>query len=381
MRMLSLLCVLVAVSGCPTPSTIDGGTGGGTGGGSNLGGGGGTLAPISIDDYCARVEPALCARAVRCGLVETQQGCEGLLSRNTGTLCDQVRPGVRDGRIAFDGALAAQCFQETTVSCTSLPACNGIFTGKVPVDGGCYGSTDCAPGAWCHDSLVCPGECLPRVGVGAVVRESQECLENLTAHLGVLDGGAFGYTCRARVALGQPCSSYGDCVDGLVCNSGSGSCETPRGPSVACAGPDGGNLPYSICSDGLSCQRDVNGRLSCLPPAALGERCGDCRLDLRCVASDAGSTCAGPGRVGEACARDTECELGLFCKPASGPLGAGFCAAPGGLGATCSGADSACTAGLRCAQVPPTDGGFFPDRKCVVSDGGTSFNTCTDPTP
>jgi hypothetical protein len=342
------------------------------------------VSPVTFEQYCSTLNTFTCDYGTRCGIFETRAGCEDLLSSNALGIgaCSSLRPSVNDGRIVFDGTAAATCFRDAMSGCTQPASCGDFFAGQVALDGGCFGSDDCVTGTWCDATqLVCPGRCRQRVGAGATVTNSQACLEGLSAQFGMIDGG-FGYTCRSAGMLGQACAGYASCATGLVCNESSSVCETPRGPGVACNLADGGPSQFQLCAGNLSCQPEAGtSRFLCNPLAALGGRCGTCRVDLRCVSADGGAVCMERGLLDETCNRTSECRSGLFCLPNSGPFGAGKCASPRPLGASCTGSSESCASGLRCTQVAPTDGGFFPENRCTVSDGGTDFSTCVDPTP
>lgn len=364
------LLVVLALAGCPAPGGGDGGTGGG--------------APLTFDQYCA----ANCSGVERCGVFETTAGCEAFLSRpNVFTQCELLRPSVKDDRIAFDGAAAGRCAEEamTSASCTqTLPSsCQEIFSGRVGLDGGCYRPEDCVTGTYCETMVspppvqkVCPGRCLARVGAGTVVNSSAACLENLGARF-VGDGGRFALVCEPLAALGEPCGGFqGDyCRAGQFCNEG--VCEAQHGANAVCPSDDGGLSSALVenvfCEPSLRCQPDGTGRRICAALAALGQRCGWCRLDLRCVAADGGGVCAPLGLPGESCNGYYDCREDLFCS--------GVCAAPAGLGASCIPISlGSCLAGLRCGQVAPADGGFILENRCEADDGG-GLGLCVDPTP
>lgn len=383
----SLIAVLVLLSGCPAPSGVDGGAGGGSvgggGGAAGGGGGGGAVSPLTFEQYCSTLNNFTCDYGTRCGVFETRTGCEELITQGvTFGACASLRPSVNDGRVAFDGTAAATCFRDAMSGCVQPASCGDFFTGQVALNGACFTADDCVAGTWCDATAqVCPGQCKPRAGAGASVSESQACLEGLAAQFGMIDGG-FGFTCTVRGTLGQPCRGYGSCAADLVCNESSAVCETPRGPGVSCGLADGGAPQSPMCAGNLACQPEAGtGRFLCAPLAGVGQRCGTCRLDLRCASADGGAVCMARGLLDEACNRTTDCRAGLFCLPNSGPFGPGKCATPRGAGESCTGSSESCASGLRCNQVAPADGGFFPENRCTVSDGGTDYQTCVDPTP
>ena len=131
---LSLIAVFVALCGCPAPSGVDGGVGGGggtsTGGGA--GGGGGAVTPITIAEYCSSLDSITCDYGTRCGLFDTRAGCDELLSQGGlgVSTCSFLRPSVNDGRIAFDGTAAGQCFRDAMSGCTQPTSCGDFFAGR-----------------------------------------------------------------------------------------------------------------------------------------------------------------------------------------------------------------------------------------------------------
>jgi len=337
--------------------------------------------------FCSTYTSTLCDFAVRCGLFDTRAGCDAnLASTDTSRyLCDPFRPSVHDGRITFDGAAAGSCLSQLQSGCSFPTACsNTVFQGVVPVDGGCFIEQDCGANAFCDSSsMQCPGKCnAATAGAGAVVRDPQTCQDGLHGNFYV-DGGFFGYVCQPLSMLGGPCSNSSDCATGTLCNRETKQCETPRGPNSVCSQMDGGIPSEGFCQPLLSCAPEQAGsRAVCSSPAGTGARCfpgisGNCRFDLRCLAGADGGTCAPLAGQGVACTGNSDCLTTLYCK---GTPPAATCEALEPLGARCNGIGRNCASG-RCDQVPPADGGFIPEFRCVPDDGGISYSSCVDPTP
>lgn len=334
----------------------------------------GGAAHVSIDEYCAKIVTATCAGLTCSGQAESAESCVAVLSRSPP--CAAFGPGVRDGRIAFDGVAAAQCLSDWPSGAEPPESCARVFAALTPLGGSCYANEDCVRGTWCDASeLVCPGQCRARAGVGAT---TTPCREDL------VERHPFRHPteCVQRGALGEPCvidafTTTETCAAGLFCDFS--VCRTRRQLDEECP-----VLPNEVCAQGLSCQRDEAGRWSCRPPAGLGQPCrtnfqpprAECRLDLRCV----DSVCSLLGTADQPCTHEGECGAGLFCVvPASF---ASVCGPGGGLGAFCSPWDAAsCDPGLRCELENPVDGGFNPAERCVWKDGGGPLGPCVDATP
>ena len=175
-------------------------------------------------------------------------------------------------------------------------------------------------------------------------------------------------------AAGASCQGYESCLAPLICDPKTNTCGNPLADGADCALLDGGAASYPVCGTGIACQAAFDGGApTCRGVARRGEPCGLCQGDLRCVvtAGSAVGTCGALGNTGDDCARDQDCVPSLFCKPSGpSPFGPGTCAAPGGVGAECVSVTS-CQSGLICSSQPPSDGGFFPENRCSVSDAGS----------
>lgn len=398
MRVWSLVLAGVLWGCSSTPPSGDGGAGGGSGGGGggSGGGAGGGSAP-TLDSYCDQVNPASCAFGVRCGLYDSTAGCLEFWSRQLEDFgndsCSTSRAAVSDGRQDFSSPGAAACLAawgSSSSSCATTPgACAGVFVAKVTLGGSCFNDAECITGTWCDKRQGCPGLCAARRPAGTIGQSALDCAEGLYPSFRANPDGGFGvvFVCTAPGAQGQPCEAGNvlSCQGELRCNGASGTCAGPKSAGQPCGVTDAGTFSQTVndCAPGLVCQPDAQGVAVCGPLAGLGQRCGQCKLDLRCApAADGGltGTCTAKGTLGDGCRISSDCARGFYCKPSgSTPLGPGTCEARLNAGDECRG-DLDCKARLVCESRPATDGGFIPERRCAPGDGGLA-GVCLDSTP
>lgn len=405
-KLVCCIAVLVMSACSSTPPDNDGGIGGGTGGGSGGGSGGGTGGGSggggggtgggagTLDSFCASATPAICDYATRCGFYQTTTGCLDFLGRTLEDqgydVCSVGRRAIPDGRQGFDSTSAATCVsQYPSATCGTVPAaCNQVFTPKVMSGGSCFNNSECVAGTYCNTRMACPGACEARKPAGSVVQSASECLEGLVTRLEQVTDGGFGIqtVCVTPSAAGGQCDPtfQTTCAAGLKCSATTRTCVTAKTAGQPCGYLDAGILSRSIndCADGLVCQPNGAGVEVCGAYAGTGERCGQCKYDLRCAISDGGTTgtCAAKGQLAEGCRFSTDCARGLYCKPSGTlPLGPGTCQTRLSAGATCS-QDADCVPGLACESRQPADGGLFPERRCAATDAGIGLG-CVDQTP
>lgn len=310
---------------------------------------------------------SLCEHESRCGTFSSFAECMSIVTQ--AWLCPMYRPGVKDGRIAFDAGAAAEYERQLRTVC-AVPNWD-LFAGLVPVGGACFGPQECVANATCDITLpTCPGLCVPKKQLGAVARSVYDCADGLAGFVTVLDGGATSLVCEPVATLGQRCTGPGTCAHGLFCNA-AWACEALRGPNQPCGASDGGQTEERWCRDYLDCQTVDGGPLVCLPPGVLGAPCGLCQLGLRC----ASGTCGPRGSEGQSCNASWECAEGLFCQSDAGSWGPGLCRVTLAVGDPCS-STYACGRGGVCEWAPQ-------GSRCVASDGGwhQGFTVCEDPTP
>jgi hypothetical protein len=202
--------------------------------------GGGATVPLS--DFGPRFAAAECARVFRCcsvaqvqalygSSVTDESACVAQLTPVGQFLSTQVQEEQSAGRVRYDGAAAATCFQKVgTAPCTpasndltSIPPCDEMFVALVATGGVCAGDSECQTG-FCDRPLVNDSE-----GVCAIVPSK-------------------GMPCTRRCAAGATCDTVaGMCVDpmpdGSFCivdeDCLSGNCDNPNLTGGTCAAPSG----------------------------------------------------------------------------------------------------------------------------------------------
>ena len=170
---------------------------------------------------------------------------------------------------------------------------------------------------------------------------------------------AVSATAHAAQGVGQGCSAFKPCGDGLkcmpfrqVCHRNSGSLD-----GEACQAGYG-------CASGYTCEA---GSQVCRGPGKAGDSCHatkPCGSGLTCEAGT--QKCVGPGKVGDACHLTKPCGSGLSCAPGvqkcyhsprqSGePCVAGF---PCGSGLKCQAGSQVCVSSIH------------PTQQCVYNQSG-----------
>ena len=298
-------------------------------------------------DWCTRWPQAYCALLARCPLpILTARGeAECRAAFSTGCSGAALAAGVDAGRLAFDGAAAAEClaavadldcatFGERLVTTRTVPdpACAAVWTPLVAAPGDCLLGYECAPGAFCAFGEACPGTCTAFAAVDAACGvdtwcdpEAATCVDGACAPLPEAeDAACVGGRCRLP----------------LACDPATGTCRTPGLAGAPCGGGAGVCYPGLLCFGG-----------TCAPLRGDGESCfasTDCG-DLVCV----GGTCQAPPEVDEPC-YEYRC-AGAWCDTAAIPP---TCRAWPAEGA-------ACAPGNRCASEHFCDAGTCRPRRAA----------------
>ena len=103
----------------------------------------------------------------------------------------------------------------------------------------------------------------------------------------------------------------------LICAAGTKPCGAVCIPQATCCGTC---LSGQACCNGVCSSQVVNGFCICRGPATCPDGCV-CALR----AEDPESACAAPDLGPDACAVDTDCDPGTFCRQTAG---GGFCSLP-----------------------------------------------------
>lgn len=290
-----LAVVLLAGSACSSSSATSSGTSSGSGSGGS---------------DCAAFGQAACAAYERCfpGFAKLVLGTEVLseCAIKFGDECTRV------------GSLPDVTVTYATPNCVSALSnaqCEGLFD--------------------LYDGTCGPQPGVRQVGAGCAV--SEQCQSLYCRTIGV-DGGPHGCgVCASRVAAGQACTSYQDCVDDGDCRNGvcvpyaaqGAACDQDSycdGNKDTCVSgtcqdaPDVGEVCTSACAGPLTC--GTSGTCEGLPVRNVGEQCGTinnqyvyCAGQLCMPQGDGGSICQRPAALGQSCVDmvPPPCEFGLDC--------------------------------------------------------------------
>jgi hypothetical protein len=362
-----------------------GADGGGASDGQAFGGDGAftDAAPIPIGSLCPLFTQDLCIYFTQCQMVPyrdiahcvAENDCYGL---------PQLMEAANHGAVVYDPSKVGACdarfradpcnfgfFLTTPDIFEVLGDCPGAVTPELGVGDACLSSGECKSGLHCDKPTgKCPGTCVAYATTG------QTCTGN---GFSTPDGGApfcddtlicnSRNVCQTEGEIGSACSMNVDCgptitctgspqcasvSHNLWCNTGTGTC-TAAVPSGAACGSTAQGI--AACADGLWCQPNT-ATTSINPPG----------------------TCAAPGGVGATCTDLGGCQQGLHCAGYQFGTKLGQCAAAGASGSAC-GSASDCAAGLACiyttgasstCSTPRTLGGA-----CSSGDQCQSGLTCT----
>jgi hypothetical protein len=281
------------------------------------GGGTGTPAAISMDDYNTEWRDATCARATQCGSYSDKATCVASMQLGFG----QVMADIQAGKRTFDGAAASKCLEYlrafVTAPCTfsgqavvtTDPACGQVFKGTL------------ADGAACSDG----GQCL-----------SAAC--NVTSCSGT-PACCMG-TCAPTmppIQLGGGCETGGSCVSGTFCKGMMGSAVCT---AIIADGQPCDTTMHDVCTPGTICTDAV-----CRKPPADGESCTDQCDQLSSFCDfQSGGTCVPKKAVGAACSGGFGCVDTAYCDALTSA-----CIAKGKAGDTCDMNQSgSCLGALQC---------------------------------
>lgn len=287
---------------------------------------------LTIDEFPAAYQNAVCGYAVDCGYT-TDATCRAEVALDEYQLATIVAD-VKAGIVQFDGEKASTCLASfdacawTGAKGTADLACYTYLLGTVPQGGTCFLDVECVGLGFCTyndatcDSTVacCTGTCGPpnsiNVAVGGACGTTAGCAANAYC--------ASDNTCKAlQQTAGGACDDAYGCANPMICSnfSGAGTCYTPAARGATCSNALG----------------DV------------GYRCAD----ERDYCEPTSGTCVARPGVGAACSADAP------CSGASGCFN-GKCVANAGKGQPCNN-----STGPYCDLLTVCEGG-----SCVAESAG-----------
>jgi hypothetical protein len=309
---------------------------------------------VAIEDWCRLDATAQCLRSMRCTRLDATL-FNACLTRAL-MRCDDfaLRRSVHEGRLAYAPTAAAACINAyASGSCESTPAaCEGLFKGKVPPDGGCALEDECdsAQGFCDLYTFACPQRCLAWLAPAADCSDFRTQCNPATETCQISDAGTS--VCLPHRGPGQACVSFSDCRDDLVCVSS--LCVAYRAKEGEPCGITSG---YPYCDDSTFCRQP---QITNPPPGTcerrpgLGGTClgyGTCLPALHCSSSLATGVCEPLGKIGDDCSDTYSCQDEMYCSPSTAK-----CAALPTDGGDCTnrGSSYTCAAGYTCDFSVPS---------------------------
>ena len=318
-----------------------------------------TSAPIG--SWCTSRALAECGRDLRCGRLAATgiPGC--VLSRTTVSTCDQVAisRGVQERRTQYLESEAVRCLNALAQgSCEENPAaCETVFTGLTPPDGGCLLAQDCTADGFCdlYDGR-CPHQCRGWSALGSPCDGFTRRCDPVNGSCDLNDAGTA--ICFPKKNDGDACDRYDACGENSYCLDN--TCITRQAaPGGAC----NVNSGFPFCTDEYFCRTEppVNGERppgTCERKSGLGGTCtgpGSCLPSLRCSTYLTTGTCLVKAALHVGCINYDDCQDSLYCDAKTQR-----CEGLPDAGGDCSFART----GYRCA----------PGTTCAFS--GTSEDRC-----
>jgi hypothetical protein len=320
--------------------------------------------PITLEQFPVALRGADCDRIFRCDrepgepdlrtFYGSAEACREILARNPDKWLADLQRLVAAGTVRYDPIAAGRCVARAATSCVfwreRAGVCAEVFTGTVATGGPCWRHEECAGDGYCVQmsatvSPRCPGQCRPRVPLGAACTGIGDSCSRRGAVGHVWCGAASPlatsvcYDLRdgAPTPEGAPCGEIrandalyfeARCAAGLYCPSSPADPSTrtclrlptrgmPCNLRVRCWESEcvvGADRRTATCGDSLVRSR-VGER--CSPPGTLPSA-GSCNPVAR-LTCNSGGVCEslGDGREGSRCSTDSggsfTCNAGLYC--------------------------------------------------------------------
>jgi hypothetical protein len=311
--LVTLLCVWTSL-GCShqakgTAGSSDSGSSADGGSGRDAGAGSDVLSASPVSTFLADYIRTTCELDVRCGGYPDQPTCENymLYNRHYAQATLDIAYSVSSGRTAFHPENVATCLDSiSSISCSRTAAgqldlsdlCKPVIQGTIAPGDACVTNSECVSGSCSAAPCPTDGTCCQNRCTGSAPAQPLGSSCDWTCVAGAYcDRSSVPGTCRARLAVGQACTSGDDCMAGLACApySGPRTCAAyvPNGQACSASG--------AMCDDPRSYCDPVGG--TCIPLGKPGTACLDssrCLTYASCVAG----VCRTRPQEGEACDPD-----------------------------------------------------------------------------
>jgi hypothetical protein len=295
--------------------------------------------------------PVTCQLQARCGILGQSevQGCiDSLTAVETQTRkIYDVDAAVAAGRLAFDGAHAADCLSAlwaldcgTYLAAIDPAICDAVLAPKQMPGSSCKASSECVGGE-CKGLV--PGCSATCVAYPTACDKAFECPPDQYCSPG-------NHSCAARNAAGAACDDDQACQPGLFCDRRPADCGGTGSPVCAPLVAQNGWCWADVagCAVGLGCQTyDPSGKCGlCQPWLDVGAKCSPLPLFTTCPGGrrcdPVALTCPPTQPVaGSACTSDNDCAVPtLWCDP--GEL---VCKTKSGIGQSCTRGSNSCIEG------------------------------------